>query len=56
MIHLYELRERRKMSFETPLLISVKNIDLSSGLKVVFSLSEKLDVSKIEIRRSSYDV
>lgn len=43
------------MSFETPLLISVKNIDLSSGLKVVFSLSEKLDVSKVEIRRSSHD-
>ena len=44
------------MSFEKPLLISVKNIDFSSGLEIISSLSEELTVSTVVIRRSSRNV
>ena len=43
------------MSFEKPLLISVKNIDLSTSLKLICSLSEELELSQVVIRRSSRD-
>ena len=45
-----------KMAFEKPLHISVKHIDLSSGLEIINSLSEELTVSRIVIRRSSHGV
>ena len=55
-LHVYESRQSEKMSFETPLLISVKNVDLQSGLEIIESLSKHVPVSEIIIRRSSEHV
>ena len=56
LLHAHDKGEVGNMAFEKPLLISVKNIDLRSGLEIIESLSEHVPVSEVIIRRSSKHV